>query len=45
MNSPKSQRLNLTASERRFVREMELIKRLPLSALIELERFRAPVGI
>lgn len=37
--------LVLTASERRFVMEMNLLKRMSLKELLLLERFRMPIGV
>jgi hypothetical protein len=45
MKNINTHQIRLTASERRFAAEMEIIKRMTLSQLLSLEKSRMPVGI
>jgi len=45
MKSITTHQTRLTASERRFAAEMEIIKRMTLSQLLSLEKNRIPVGV
>lgn len=45
MNNRKERPVSMTAAERRFVKEMEVIKRLSLNDLLTVERSRMAVGV
>ncbi len=45
MNNRKERPVSMTAAERRFAKEMEVIKRLSLNDLLTVERSRMAVGV
>jgi hypothetical protein len=45
MNTRKERPVSMTAAERRFAREMQIIKRLSLNDLLTVERNRMAVGV